>query len=155
MASVPNSPWFCTLKPTKTPPSSIYTNPRNCTFKSLKVSSSSPNSSNSSDKSLEPEEAELDPVKLAFAKAKAYKKSTKSNPTPQINQNPVAESAETVKKIDGSGSEVAGGDSKEVSVAFKVAMERAKEDEKNRGGLNSSKRMEGSEAISSIFFLRK
>ncbi|KAL7208872.1 hypothetical protein ACSBR1_030581 [Camellia fascicularis] len=86
------------------------TNPtRNCTFKALKASSSSsnaefsppkpkpkpkpkPNSSYSPEKSSQAEPSEThDPVKLAFAKATAYKK---SNPTPNViivqNQNPLS-----------------------------------------------------------------
>ncbi|XP_023766230.1 uncharacterized protein LOC111914750 isoform X2 [Lactuca sativa] len=63
-----------------------------------------------------------DPVKLALARAKAYKKSIQSNPTPKIsqNQNPVSEIAEAGGNNDGS--------------LARVTMEGAKEyKEKNRG----------------------
>ncbi|KAI3498114.1 hypothetical protein L1887_33869 [Cichorium endivia] len=63
-----------------------------------------------------------DPVKLALARAKAYKKSIQSNPTPKIsqNQNPVSEITESGGNQDGSPS--------------KVTMEGAKAySEKNRG----------------------
>ncbi|CAL5330616.1 unnamed protein product [Camellia sinensis] len=114
MASVPQSSWFyyytntLSVRPTNT---NTKANPsRNCTFKALKASSSSsnaesslpkpkPNSSYSPEKSSQAEPGKThDPVKLAFAKATAYKK---SNPTPNViivqNQNPLSlsESDET------------------------------------------------------------
>lgn len=129
MASIPNSPFFYSLKPTKTCPN---TNPRTSISKSFKLSSSS-------DQSFEPEnqESELDPVKLAFAKAKAYKKkSITPNPVPPNDQNPVRESAEKVDKIDGSSSDFDG-------KSGSVALEKTKEYGKNR--------VEGSEGISGIY----
>ncbi|GFY92181.1 hypothetical protein Acr_08g0005770 [Actinidia rufa] len=112
MASVPHSSWFCTLKPTDGSLSSSKPKPRNSQLKTLKISSlssnnaesSSPNSSNSPGNSSEP--SKIDPVKLAFAKAKAYKEAIRSNPVPKIVQNRVPESAETGNKIDGSVSDV-------------------------------------------------
>ncbi|KAL7234546.1 hypothetical protein ACSBR1_018038 [Camellia fascicularis] len=119
MASVPQSSWFyytntLSVRPTNTNTNTnTQANPsRNCTFKALKASSSSsnaessppkpkpkPNSSYSPEKSSQAEPSKThDPVKLAFAKATAYKK---SNPTPNViivqNQNPLSlsESDET------------------------------------------------------------
>ncbi|XP_028097937.1 uncharacterized protein LOC114297673 isoform X3 [Camellia sinensis] len=118
MASVPRSSWFyyytntLSIRPTNTNTNTnIKANPtRNCTFKAIKASSSSsnaessppkpkPNSSYSPEKTSQAEPSKThDPVKLAFAKATAYKK---SNPTPNViivqNQNPLSlsESDET------------------------------------------------------------
>ncbi|XP_062083042.1 uncharacterized protein LOC133789280 isoform X2 [Humulus lupulus] len=50
-----------------------------------------PISPNSPDTSSEPKPAPVDPVKLAFAKAMKYKKSTQSTPNLKIEQNPVKE----------------------------------------------------------------
>ncbi|WOH04417.1 hypothetical protein DCAR_0623826 [Daucus carota subsp. sativus] len=79
-SSIPNSPWLCPLKPTKTTPSCLYLNPRSSTFKPI-------NSSSSSDNSSEPKKPVLDPVKLAFEKAKSYKNS-KTNTNPVVIQGP-------------------------------------------------------------------
>ncbi|KAL7204636.1 hypothetical protein ACSBR2_017672 [Camellia fascicularis] len=119
MASVPQSSWFyytntLSVRPTNTNTNTQANPSRNCTFKALKASSSSsnaessppkpkpkpkPNSSYSPEKSSQAEPSKThDPVKLAFAKATAYKK---SNPTPNViivqNQNPLSlsESDET------------------------------------------------------------
>ncbi|THG10578.1 hypothetical protein TEA_005663 [Camellia sinensis var. sinensis] len=98
------------VRPTNTNTNTKANPSRNCTFKALKASSSSsnaesslpkpkPNSSYSPEKSSQAEPSKThDPVKLAFAKATAYKK---SNPTPNViivqNQNPLSlsESDET------------------------------------------------------------
>lgn len=66
------------------------TNPFPKIFRTLKISASSLSPNNSEDKPQETQEqiVETDPVKLAFAKAKAYKKETKSvNSSPMIAQN--------------------------------------------------------------------
>ncbi|KAA8537304.1 hypothetical protein F0562_027009 [Nyssa sinensis] len=160
MVSVPQSSWFCSLSPIKGGVSSTTTNPRNCPFKTvtLKVSSSSfghsnaesssANASDSQEKSLEAERAETDPVKVAFAKAKAYKKIIQSNPIPKENQNPVSESAERENSSDGSVSEVTSCGNQEVPPAIKLAMEKAKQYKKNRGLVGSSEVVKGSETIS-------
>lgn len=87
--SVPNSPWLCPLKPTKTSSSCIYLSPRSSTFKPINCSSSS-----SSDNSLEPQKPVVDPVKLAFEKAKSYKKS-KTSTNPVVIQQPEGVSDDT------------------------------------------------------------
>uniref|UniRef100_A0A5B7A3B4 Uncharacterized protein n=1 Tax=Davidia involucrata TaxID=16924 RepID=A0A5B7A3B4_DAVIN len=159
MVSVPQSSWLCSLRPIKCAGGvfSTTTNPRTCPFfKTLKVSSSSnaesssPNSSDSQEKSLEAEPAETDPVKLAFAKAKAYKKAIQSNPTPKFSQIPVSESAESGNRSDGSVSEVTTGGNQEVPIAVKLAMEKAKEYTMNKGFVDSSNVVERSETISGL-----
>lgn len=85
-SSVPNSPWLCPLKPTKTS-SSVYLSPRSSTFKPI-------NCSSSSDNSLEPQKPVVDPVKLAFEKAKSYKK-LKTSTNPVVIQQPQGVSDDT------------------------------------------------------------
>ncbi|XWS74739.1 hypothetical protein CRYUN_Cryun01aG0023500 [Craigia yunnanensis] len=72
-----------------------------------------------------PESAQgpVDPIKLAFERAKAYKK-TKVNPDSKIEQNPGGDSGGDGKKTDGS---------KETSASVKVAMEKAREYKENTG----------------------
>ncbi|CAH9098996.1 unnamed protein product [Cuscuta epithymum] len=79
------------------------------------------------------EEVEMPPaVKLAFAKAKAYKKDVKTSPVPKIIQTPVPESAELenqsgrLKEDDKLSEEV------EMPPAVKLAFQRAKEYKKNK-----------------------
>ncbi|PWA59789.1 hypothetical protein CTI12_AA388440 [Artemisia annua] len=74
-------------------------------------------------------ESQSDAVKLALARAKAYKKNIQTNPTPKIAQNldPVGDNENNGEKNDG--------------LVSKVAMEGAKENsEKNNGGLEQEKR---------------
>ncbi|KAF7137497.1 hypothetical protein RHSIM_Rhsim07G0062900 [Rhododendron simsii] len=128
MASVSQSPWFCTARPTNFNLSPTKSKPRSLSYKTLKVSSSSssnsepsaPNSSNPPENSSEAEAR----IKLAFSKAKAYKESVKSNPTPKIVQNPVSECNDTR-----SGN---GGLSEEVPLSVRILMEKAKEYEINQ-----------------------
>ncbi|XP_058225920.1 uncharacterized protein LOC131334731 [Rhododendron vialii] len=123
MASVSQSPWYCTARPTNFNLSPTKSKPRSLSYKTLKVSSSSssnsepsaPNSSNPPENSSEAEAR----IKLAFSKAKAYKELVKSNPTPKIVQNPVSEYTDT-----GSGN---GGLSEEVPLSVRILMEKAKE----------------------------
>ncbi|KAF8398299.1 hypothetical protein HHK36_017226 [Tetracentron sinense] len=77
-----------------------------------------PNSLNSS----EDESGSLDPAKVAFAKAKAYKKLIQSKPTPKQVQNPVSESSEIGNTNNG-------------SVSVKLAMEKARKYKMNKGDL--------------------
>ncbi|XP_017254642.1 uncharacterized protein LOC108224510 isoform X2 [Daucus carota subsp. sativus] len=190
-SSIPNSPWLCPLKPTKTTPSCLYLNPRSSTFKPINSSSSSDNSSEpkkpvldpvklafekaksyknsktntnpvviqgpdggsddlvgtndsslSSDKPLEP--PVLDPVKLAFEKSKAYK-DLKTNAKPLSNQQPADDA---VKKTGGSELRGASVEGKEGSDAFKVAMEKAKDYGRTKGGLTESKGAGSGDGIS-------
>ncbi|KAK1360457.1 Methylenetetrahydrofolate--tRNA-(Uracil-5-)-methyltransferase TrmFO [Heracleum sosnowskyi] len=83
--SVPNSPWLCPLKPTKTSSSwCLYSSSRSSTLKPI---------NSSSDNSLEPQKQKpvVDPVKLAFDKAKSYKKFK----TPVVIQQPQGVSDDT------------------------------------------------------------
>ncbi|KAK4411117.1 hypothetical protein Sango_0184700 [Sesamum angolense] len=93
----------------------------------------------SSPNSPETQPQEEDPVKLAFAKAKAYKSSTQSsNPAPRIVESPLQEPYARVNGSDGDGSisipdELKDGDvSKEVPLAVKLALEKAKEYKKSK-----------------------
>ena len=71
----------------------------------------------------------VDPVKLAFSKAKAYKESLKkSNSSLGTEQQSAAESS-TVTKEDF----VDGGGQKELPVSVKIAMEKAKKYKQNKG----------------------
>lgn len=77
--------------------------------------------------------AAIDPVKLAFEKAKAYKKEAKSKLVSKIEQNPVEDSG-----------------NKEVPVSVKVAMERAKEYNKNKGVVGGGKNGGESDTVSGL-----
>ncbi|KAL2478378.1 uncharacterized protein Fot_47392 [Forsythia ovata] len=104
MASFSQSPFFSSLKPIKKN-HFLSPHPKNfVTFNNFKLSSSlgpsnpeiSPNSQENPPESPPPD---TDPVKLAFAKAKAYKKSTISkSPAPDTVQNPVQESFTEVNR---------------------------------------------------------
>lgn len=104
----------------------------------------SADSSSLSDISVEP--PVLDPVKLAFEKSKAYKES-KSYTKPISIQQPAND---TVNKIGGLELGGAGGKSKAGSDLFRVAMEKAKDYEKNKGGLTESKGVGSSGGISGM-----
>ena len=72
----------------------------------------------------ETEKGPIDPVKLAFSKAKEYKKSVQSRPKSEPEKNPAQDS---------------GGESKRVPDSVRIAMEKAKEYAKNKGNLGSDK----------------
>ena len=112
------------------------TNPSN-------ADSSEPNSPNSPETSPEAEPASIDPVKLAFEKAKSYKKSLQSKSILKSEQNPVEVSGGA---SNGNGVGVGGGGTKEVLVSVKVAMEKAKEYKVNKGVVSGGK----SDTISGI-----
>jgi hypothetical protein len=95
--------------------------------------SSEPISPSSPETTPEPVPGAIDPVKLAFEKAKAYKKEAKSKQVSKIEQNPV----------DDSGT-------KEVPVSVKVAMERAKEYKKNKGVVGGGKNGGQMDTVSGI-----
>ncbi|KAL2461155.1 hypothetical protein Adt_44575 [Abeliophyllum distichum] len=107
MASFSQSPFFSSLKPIKKKSHILSPHPKNfVSFNNFKLSSTlgpsnpefSPSSQENPPESPPPD---TDPVKLAFAKAKAYKKSTVSNsPAPNIVQNPVQESITEVKLVN-------------------------------------------------------
>lgn len=93
----------------------------------------------SSDKSVEP--SVLDPVKLAFEKSKAYKKS-KTNSKPVSVQQPADDKVNKFDRLDLGG---ASGKSKDGADAFRVAMEKAKDYGKTKGGSTESKGVGSSE----------
>ncbi|GAU47608.1 hypothetical protein TSUD_90130 [Trifolium subterraneum] len=69
----------------------------------------------------------VDPIKLAFNKAKAYKESIKSNSDLGVEQSGVGEE-NSVKE-----SNALDGGKKDVSVSLKIAMEKAKKYKQNKG----------------------
>nr|XP_023911386.1 uncharacterized protein LOC112022998 [Quercus suber] len=147
MASLQPS-WLSSLntispsKPTFFPSTNLN---KSNSFKPFKLSSSKnqsnaessePISPNSPETTPEPEPASIDPVKLAFKKAKSYKKSLQSKPVSKIEQNPVEVSGGSTVIGNGEGGgegEGVGGGTKEVPVSVKVAMEKAKEYKMNKG----------------------
>ncbi|KAK2976195.1 hypothetical protein RJ640_027486 [Escallonia rubra] len=118
MAYVPPSSLSCALNPFKPGLSSSKPNLRNCTVKTLKLSSSSNPSSDESSSSTS--QNSLDHVKASFAEAKAYKKLTASNPTPKIVDK-------LENKNDGSVTDVKFGGKKDIPSGVKLAMEKAKD----------------------------
>ncbi|GFP92440.1 hypothetical protein PHJA_001388200 [Phtheirospermum japonicum] len=100
------------------------------TFKNSKIASSiSEPSPSSQENSPESQPSEVDPIKLALAKAKAYKNSKQFNPpTPNTTQEPFA----TVTGKIGDGSIADGDVTKEVPLALKLALEKANEYKKNK-----------------------
>ncbi|CAI9102847.1 OLC1v1001202C1 [Oldenlandia corymbosa var. corymbosa] len=105
------------------------------TPKKLKVSSSI-----SSDEP-QPDPAEADPAKLAFAKAKEYRESIKSKPTTEISANPVGQSAGIdqnneefeVSKPEAIRSEGNDDGEEKVPVAVKLAFEKSMDYKKRKG----------------------
>ncbi|XP_042517543.1 uncharacterized protein LOC122091593 [Macadamia integrifolia] len=97
-------------------------------------SDSSPsNSANDSERIVGDEPETTDPVKLAFARAKSYKKAIQSNPSPKKDTSPVSESVGSGNRTEGTIAENVDGDTKKVPISVKQAMEKAKEYKKNKG----------------------
>lgn len=104
------------------------TKPKFTSFKlSFSVNSSSNNAEQSSSRPTSDDSPEppLDPVKLAFEKAKAYKKTIKSVPDSKTEQNPDIDAA-----LNGDGD-------KKIPASVKAAMEKAKEYKGNKGGVEN------------------
>lgn len=104
-------------------------------FKNFRVLSTLGNSSSgsSSEKPLESSPSDVDPVKHAFDKAKAYKKAIQSNPTPDVVEKPVRVSDGRVSQ----NVELTAGGLKDefkykgsVKLAFEKSKEFAKKNEK-------------------------
>lgn len=141
MATFPSPTLSSPLKPMKTSTSPIpkLLHPRSLNFvlkldnfkrsSSLGPLNSESSSPNSSDKPLDTEPSGPDPVKLAFAKAKAYKKAVESDPSPKILPNPIEEirgedgKVEDLRILKGKD---AGKNEEEVSSSVKLAFEKAK-----------------------------
>ncbi|KAL0379830.1 UNVERIFIED_CONTAM: hypothetical protein Sangu_0047300 [Sesamum angustifolium] len=143
MASFSQPPFFSSLVPIKKTNTLAFSShpTKFLTFKNSKISSSS---AESSPNSPETQPQEEDPVKLAFAKAKAYKSSTQSsNPAPRIVESAIQEPYARVNGSDGEGSisipdELKDGDvSKEVPLAVKLSLEKAKEYKKSKSLVES------------------
>ncbi|KAJ8748778.1 hypothetical protein K2173_011333 [Erythroxylum novogranatense] len=105
---------------------------KTCPFKvSFSVNSSNGESSQPSSQNLPETTAEadsrpVDHVRLAFEKAKEYKKKVETGKSLKLGENPVAESGVSISENNGS--------SKEVPASVKAAMEKASEYKKNKGG---------------------
>ncbi|XP_057977802.1 uncharacterized protein LOC131164546 isoform X2 [Malania oleifera] len=121
--------------------------------------SSQPSLSNSSQSSSEPEPGGTDPMKLAFARAKAYKKSVKTNPSPKIIENPLVEAEKNDDNVNGNGNADSnsslglgdgGGGNRDVPVSVKIAMEKAKEYKKNKGVIGGGDNSEEKETFSGL-----
>lgn len=114
-----------------------------CSFKPFRISYSlnsandeppQPSSPNSPETTSEAEAGPVDPVKLAFAKAKAYKNLAESTPKLKLEQNPVEGTDGTTNGNGESGliSDGGSGETKEVPDSIKISME-TKEFKKNKG----------------------
>ncbi|XP_047306874.1 uncharacterized protein LOC124910291 [Impatiens glandulifera] len=155
MASLtPHWPCFCTSISVR----GNFPNPRNSgVIVPLKASSSStespsPTSSNSPEVSREPEPTKIDPVKIAFAKAKAYKKGVRlqqpPNPSsqtgdiievkPSDSKNETIQNTESYDSPDNQSTQVdfenaaASRREQELPASVKLAMERAKKYKANK-----------------------
>ncbi|KAL5827250.1 hypothetical protein ACOSQ4_019047 [Xanthoceras sorbifolium] len=119
--------WLSSLNTIKTKPSSS-SKPKRVSFKVTFSLSSSTNAEEEPPRPTSPDspppETTLDPVKLAFEKAKAYKKkSMQPAPVSKVEQNPDKESA----GVDNDG------DNKAVQASAEAAMEKTEEYNKSKG----------------------
>ncbi|RWW57058.1 hypothetical protein BHE74_00036178 [Ensete ventricosum] len=149
-SSFPPSAWA--FAPTQ---NSSSAKPAVLLFRTRPFSSFTPNRASSADQNPHEEELPLDPVKLAFAKAKAYQKDKKSAPIAEPEPPPSPSAG-----LDG-----VGGDSPpKVPSAVKLAMERAKEYKKGKAApekmssqysreLLEEKSKKGELKVSSVDFL--
>lgn len=96
----------------------------------LNPNASLPKSSDCSEIVSENEPAITDPVKLAFAKAKEYKRSIQAEPLPKTTENLVGN--------DSLVSDDVSSGSKEIPDSVKLSMEKAREYKKNKGVVGSS-----------------
>ncbi|XP_028782977.1 uncharacterized protein LOC114739090 [Neltuma alba] len=135
MASLQPS-WFSSLKlisPVK--PSLLLSSP----YKPIKVFCAlNPENVESSEATPESQPEPVDPVKLAFSKAKAYRESLKLNSDLKVEQNIAASSVEKSNGNDGlsSGQNVVDDSGqKEVPPSLKIAMEKAEKYRENKGGV--------------------
>ncbi|CAK7325045.1 unnamed protein product [Dovyalis caffra] len=128
--------WLSSLTKNRTTLFSSKTSP----FKvSLSINSSNAEPSKpTSQNQPEPEPGPVDPVKLAFEKAKVYRNSIETSKNVKIEQNPVEDSGGTI--IGKSGK------TKEVSDSVKLDMEKAKEYKTNTGVVGSGGVKGGSDA---------
>ncbi|PIN02986.1 hypothetical protein CDL12_24486 [Handroanthus impetiginosus] len=134
MASFSQPPFFSSLTPIKKNTLAFSPQPKSfLTFKNSKISSSNSDSSpNSQENSPESQLPEQDPIKLAFARGSTQS----STPAPKILQSrlqrPYAETSgsnDDGTKIDEPKN---GDEEKEVPLAVKIAIEKAKEYKKSK-----------------------
>ncbi|KAI9115253.1 hypothetical protein K1719_013572 [Acacia pycnantha] len=101
-----------------------------------------PENAESSETTPESQPGPVDPVKLAFSKAKAYRESLKSNSDLKVEQNIASSSVEKLNRNDGlsSGQNVVDdGGQKEVPMSLKIAMEKPKKYKETSQGLQGGK----------------
>ncbi|XP_043725041.1 uncharacterized protein LOC122671720 isoform X2 [Telopea speciosissima] len=102
-------------------------------------SDSSPsNSANDSERIVGGKPETTDPVKLAFARAKSYKKALQSNPSPKKDTSPVSETVGSGNRTEGSVAENVDGNTKEVPISVKLAMKKAREYKQDKGIIGNS-----------------
>ncbi|KAH7528057.1 uncharacterized protein LOC107417758 [Ziziphus jujuba] len=142
-----------TISPTK--PDIFPSNAiKNQSFKPFRISfslnsannePSQPSSPNSPETTSEVETGPVDPVKLAFAKAKEYKNLAHSSRKLELEQNPVEESDGIANGNGGSGlvSDGGSGETKEVPDSLKIAVEKAKEYKKNKDTVDTNSGLKG------------
>lgn len=149
MASVQSSWLFSRniISPTKPPLFKSTHVKKYCSFKPFRLSfslnsandePSQPSSPNLLETTSEAKTGPVDPVKLAFAKAKAYKDMAESNSKSKLEQNPIEGTDGIANGKGGSSlfSHGGSGETKEVPDSIKVAMEKANEYKKNKGVLD-------------------
>lgn len=85
------------------------------------------------------EESKPDSVKLAFERARKYKKSLQLDKSQEISKDPVGESAEIVSENGGLVSGDEDGESMEVPEAVRIALEKAGEYQQNKGMAGNGK----------------
>ena len=118
-------PWFSSLR--VAPPTKLA-GPPSASLKPAKLLcwALGPDNTESSEPSPEARTGPVDPVKLAFSKAQAYKKSNKSNSGSGTTQD--ADDGNSVKKEN-----VGGEGQKDLPESVKIAMEKAKKYKQNKG----------------------
>ncbi|CAJ1933582.1 unnamed protein product [Sphenostylis stenocarpa] len=115
-------PWFSSLSPAK------LAGPPSATFKPVKQLcwAAGPENAESSESAPEAGTGPIDPVKLAFNKAKAYKKSIETNSDLGAAQG--VDDEDSVKKGN-----IGDEDQKDLPDSVKIAMEKAKKYKQNKG----------------------
>lgn len=149
-ASFSQPPFFSSFAPIKKHTLTLSPHYKNSpTIKTSRIQSSS----NSQENPAESQPLENDPVKIALAKAKAYKKSVKSGaPSPEISGKKADfRKIEDNEAAASNGADEGGG--KEIPSSVKLALEKAKEYKKNTGVDNGG--IGGSEKLSSGTFSGK
>lgn len=110
-----------------------------CSINSSNEEISQPSSTNWPENTSETDPSPVDPVKLAFAKAKAYKKSAQTSRKTINKHNPDMDSDGNANRSGGAGFflDGASNEAKEVPRSVEVPKEKAKED-LGVGGMSSA-----------------